>query len=162
MKDQVKAMSDDNLPFWTSIVVKGWLVRNYINHCNSCSVDSVMWTLYSPMCCSLYHKGWLHLSKYIPRNLKSVHPNEWCSDRKLRAPRVGNEGGKEQAKLTPPWKRRKLHLTFPENFALYACLHFHWTLDYVPHGDNIPKAELAFWTDKHKIPYQDFLSPKRM
>ena len=29
-----------------------------------------MWTLYSPMCCSLYHRGWIHLLKYIPGNLK--------------------------------------------------------------------------------------------
>ena len=64
------------------------------------------------------------------------------------------EGGKEQAKLTPSWKRRKLHLTFPVNFGLYACLHFQWTLDCVPssHGDNLPMAELASWSDKHQIP----------
>ena len=76
----------------------------------------------------------------------------------------GREGGKEQAELTPSWKRRKLHLTFPLNFGLYACLHFQWTLDYVPgsHGDNIPRAQLASWTDKHQIPYQDFPSPKRI
>ena len=52
MKDQVKAMSDD-LPFWTSVL--SWVKGDWwktINHCYSCSaVDSVMWTLYSPMCC---------------------------------------------------------------------------------------------------------------
>ena len=38
------------------------------------------------------------------------------------------EGGKEQAELTPSWKRGKLPL------------HFQWALDYVPssHRDNIP------------------------
>ena len=79
MKGQVKVMSGDNLPFWTSVLswVKGdwWKTiftivivalccwkrvfamtsvfswQNSINHCYSCSVDSVMWTLYSPMCC---------------------------------------------------------------------------------------------------------------
>ena len=52
MKGQVKAMSDDNLPFWTSIL--SWVKGDWwktINHGYSCSVDSVMWTLYSPMCC---------------------------------------------------------------------------------------------------------------
>ena len=51
MKDQVKAMSDD-LPFWTSVL--SWVKGDWwktINHGYSCSVDSVMWTLYSPMCC---------------------------------------------------------------------------------------------------------------
>ena len=34
--------------------------------------------------------------------------------------------------------------------------------DYVPgsHGDKMPLAELAFQTDKHEIPYQDFPLPK--
>ena len=74
------------------------------------------------------------------------------------------EGGKEQAKLTPSWKRRKLHLTFPVNFGLYAYLPFQWTLDCVPgsHEDSIPKAEQASGTDKHQIPYQDFPVPERL
>ena len=45
-----------------------------------------------------------------------------------------------------------------------CILRFQWALDYVPgsHGDNIPTAELASWTDKPQIPYQDFPLPKRM
>ena len=47
------------------------------------------------------------------------------------------------------------------NFGLYACLHFQWTLDYVPssHRDNIP---MASWTDKTPDSYEDFPVPKRM
>ena len=62
------------------------------------------------------------------------------------------EGGKEQAELTPSWKRRKLHPTFPVNFGLCAG----------SQGDHIPMAEEASWTDRHQIPYQDFPSPERM
>ena len=52
MKGQVKAMSADNLPFWAcALAGEGCLVENYISHCYSCSVDSVMSTLCSPMCC---------------------------------------------------------------------------------------------------------------
>ena len=52
MKGQVKAMSADNLPFWAcALAGEGCLVENYISHCYSCSVDSVMLTLCSPMCC---------------------------------------------------------------------------------------------------------------
>ena len=70
------------------------------------------------------------------------------------------EGGTEQAKLTPSWKRRKLHLEKEGN----SILHFQWALDYVPGspGNNIPMAELISLTDKHQIPYQDFPLPKRM
>ena len=77
---------------------------------------------------------------------------------------VKNEGEKEQAELTPPWKRRKCHFTFPVNFGLCACLHFQWTLAYAPgsHGDNILTAEQTSQTDKHQIPYQDFPLPERM
>ena len=75
------------------------------------------------------------------------------------------EGGKEQAELTPSWKRRKEILSYvPSELGLYTCLHLQWTLDDVPgsHGDNIPMAKLATQTDKHQIPYQDFPLPKRM
>ena len=45
-----------------------------------------------------------------------------------------------------------------------AILHSQWTLDYVPgrHGGNKPIEEQASQTDKHQIPYQDFLSQERM
>ena len=46
MKNQVKAMSNENIPFWTSVLswVKGdWWKTIY--HCHSCLDSSALWTL---------------------------------------------------------------------------------------------------------------------
>ena len=52
MKNHVKAMSNENLPFWTSVPswVKGdWWKTNYVYHCYSCLDSSALWTLHFTM-----------------------------------------------------------------------------------------------------------------
>ena len=51
-KSQVKAMSNENIPFWTSVLswVKGdWWKTNYVYHCYSCIDSSALWTLHFTM-----------------------------------------------------------------------------------------------------------------
>ena len=52
MKNQVKAMSNENIPFWTSVLswVKGdWWKTNYVYHCYSCLDSAALWTLHFTM-----------------------------------------------------------------------------------------------------------------
>ena len=52
MKNQVKAMSNENIPFWTSVLswVKGdWWKTYYVYHCYSCLDSSALWTLHFTM-----------------------------------------------------------------------------------------------------------------
>ena len=52
MKTQVQAMSNENIPFWTSVLswVKGdWWKTNYVYHCYSCLDSSALWTLHFTM-----------------------------------------------------------------------------------------------------------------
>ena len=54
MKNQVRAISNDNIPFWTSVL--SWIKGDWwktIGHRHSGSVDFVLWTLHSPMYCQL-------------------------------------------------------------------------------------------------------------
>ena len=64
------------------------------------------------------------------RKIHGELPPTWI---RLLRNRNSIEGGKEQAKLTPSWKRSTRN----------SILHFQWALDYVPgsHGDKIPTAE---------------------
>ena len=47
MKTQVKAMSNENIPFWTSVLswVKGDWWKTIFYHCYSCLDRSALWTL---------------------------------------------------------------------------------------------------------------------
>ena len=47
MKNQVKAMSSENIPFWTSVLswVKGDWWKTIFYHCYSCLDSSALWTL---------------------------------------------------------------------------------------------------------------------
>ena len=52
MKNQVKAMSNKNIPFWTSVLswVKGdWWKTYYVYRCYSCLDSSALWTLHFTM-----------------------------------------------------------------------------------------------------------------
>ena len=45
-------MSNENIPFWTSVLswVKGdWWKTNYVYHCYSCLDSSALWTLHFTM-----------------------------------------------------------------------------------------------------------------
>ena len=77
MKGQVKPMSDDNLPFWTSIL--SWVKSDWwktiltivtvvlLILCGPCILQCVV---------NLYHRGWINLLTYIPGNLK-CSPSRW-------------------------------------------------------------------------------------
>lgn len=71
MVDQVKSMYDDNLPFWTSVL--SWVKSDWWK--TTLTIVTVLLILLCGPCIlqcvvNLYHRGWLHLPKYIPGNLK--------------------------------------------------------------------------------------------
>ena len=127
----VKAMSDDDLSFWTS-VLSGWrvMVENYLYHCYSCLDRYALWTLYFTMYYELCNpKIDVVLPDWQSESQGAINPYEWCSHCELRASRAGNEGGNRQNKLhlesrTPSWARL-------------------WTLSSMPsiYGNDIPTGK---------------------
>ena len=99
MKNQVKAMSNENIPFWTSVLSgEGWLVENYTYHCYSCFDSSALWTLHFTKYYELCNpKVGVVLPNWWSESQGAIYPYEWCSYYELRAPRVGNEGGNRKS-----------------------------------------------------------------
>ena len=121
MKGQVRVMSDNNLPFWTS-VLSGWrvMVENYLYHCYSCPDRSALWTLYFTMHYELCNqpKGWCRSPKLEVREsgcnislwmmlilwVKSIERGEWR---------------RKQTEQAPSWKQDSI-LGRTVDFELYA------------------------------------------
>ena len=155
MKGQVKAMTDDNLPFWTFVLswVKGdwWktlltivIVVLLILLCGLCILQCVVNFVSQRL--TSFTQIYTRKSKmqYIP--MSDTHTGSW----------EHQEGVMKEERNRPSW----LHLEKEVKSILYS----QWILDYVPgsHGDHIPTAEQPSQTGRHQIPYQDFPSPERM
>ena len=130
-KNQVKAISNENIPFWTSVLswVKGnWRKINLPLY--SCLDSSALWALYFTMYYELCNpKIDVFLPNWRSESQGAIYPYEWCSYYELRASRGGNEGGNRQNRLhlesrTPSW----------------AGL---WTLSYMPsiYGNDTPAGK---------------------
>ena len=131
-------MSDDNLPFWTSVLswVKGdwWktiftivIVALIVLLCGPFSLQCIM-NFVTQRLMSFSQIGGQRVGG---RRSGAIYPYECCSYYEIRASRVGNEGGNRQNRLhlesrTPSW----------------ACL---WTLSYMPsiYGNDIPIGKPA-------------------
>ena len=109
-KNQVKAISNENIPFWTSVLswVKGnWRKINLPLY--SCLDSSVLWTLHFTMYYELCNpKVDVVLPDWRLESQGAIYPYEWCSYYELRASRGGNERGNRQNRLhlesrTPSW-----------------------------------------------------------
>ena len=110
MKSHVKAMWNENIPFWTLVLswVKGdWWKTIFI------IVTVVLIVLLCGHCilqCNMNFvtKGWCRSPRLAVGEPGAIYPYEWCSYYELRASRAGNEGGNGQNRLhlesrAPSW-----------------------------------------------------------
>ena len=93
LKNQVKAMLNENIPFWTWVLswVKGnWWKTIFTTY--SCLDSSAFWTLN----CTMYYelcnpKVDVILPNWQSESQGAIYPYEWCSQYELGATRGGTE-----------------------------------------------------------------------
>ena len=143
MKDPIKVMSDDSLPFWTS-------VENYIYRCYSCLDCPALWTLYFTMYYELCNpKVDVVLPNWRSESQGAIYPCEWCSYYEVRAARGGNEGGNRIVSIL------KAGLLLGLDCGL-------WALCSVSMETTYQLENQAPWREEPQGSYLDFLLPKRI
>ena len=124
MKNQLKAMSNENIPFWTLVLswVKGdwWktvftivIVALIVLLCGPCILQCIM---------NFVTQRLVSFSQIGSRRNGAIYTYEWCSYYKLRASRGGNEEETEQALS---WKRDFI-LGQTVDFELYTQHLWKW------------------------------------
>ena len=132
---------------------KGQLVEDYVNHCYSCSVNFVMWTL-SSVLSGWCHWDWLHSPKYIPNislwvmlilEVESIKKGEW----------------RRKGAGCPDWTDSIFKRKGTPSYTLGKL----WTAYLGSHRDKMPTAEQASQVDKNQArqtPQLDLLEPEGM
>ena len=110
IKNQVKAMSNENIPFWTLILswVKGDWRKTIFTIVTSCLYNSPLWILHFTMYYELCNpKVGVVLPNWWSESQGAIYPYEWCSYYELKH----QQGGlKEEIVRTGSILKAGLHL----------------------------------------------------
>ena len=152
MKSHVKAMWNENIPFWTLVLswVKGdWWKTIFI------IVTVVLIVLLCGPCilqCNMNFvtKGWCRSPRLAVGEPGAIYPYEWCSYYELRASREGNKKKKRERRMKEEieqalsWKRGSI-LGQTVDFELYAqyLWKLHTNLKTRPPGGRASRVSIA-------------------
>ena len=152
MKGQVKAMSDDNLPFWTSVL--SWVKGDWWKTIFTIVIVALIVLLCGLFYFTMYYelcnpKVDVILPNWRSESQGAIYPYEWCSYYELRASRVGNEGGNRTGSIL----KAGLHLGADCGL---------WAICPVPMETTYQLENQAPWMEEPHGSYLDSLLPKRI